>query len=301
MTTTRLGVVSYLNTLPLIDGLEKSQGLSLVPLVPSRIVGLLTGPPGSENRVDAGLISVIDALRAPEPVVLIPAGMIGCAGPTLTVRLFSQKPIDRTTRVHADRESHTSVALCRVLLNRLHGLTPELVSFDARERLGKGRDSEEWPETVLLIGDKVVTDSPPAVRYPHQLDLGEAWFALTGLPFMYAVWMARASDLATDEGRRRLSTLGALLDRQRRHNQTRIDWVVSRSATERRWPADLARAYVGTLLSYEVTDAARAGLSRFYDDARTLGIVPADAPSPEWFDWRTTATSSATTTVRAGV
>ena len=43
----------------------------------------------------------------------------------------------------------------------------------------------------LLIGDKVVTDAPPTDRYPHQMDLGEAWKDLTGLPFVYAMWMCR--------------------------------------------------------------------------------------------------------------
>src|SRR5262249_20813210 len=141
---------------------------------------------------DMGLVSLIDYARSPEPLILIPAGMIGCDGPTLTVRLFSAVEPRRIRQVHADTESHTSVALAKLVLAQQYGRGDvELVNFDARS-LRAGDDDKNWPETLLLIGDKVVTDAPPAERYPHQVDLGEAWKALTGLPFVYAVWMCRA-------------------------------------------------------------------------------------------------------------
>jgi chorismate dehydratase len=173
--------------------------------------------------------------------------------------------------VHADSDSHTSVVLCRVLLHALHGLTPEVVGFDARERVavGSGGASEEWPETLLLIGDKVVTDSPPAVRYPYQLDLGEAWKALTGLPFVYAVWMCRAADA----GSARVRTIASVLDRQRRHNLMRMDWIIATQAAEHRWPADLAQRYLGRLLRYEVGPREREAAGVFLGMAADLGLV----------------------------
>jgi chorismate dehydratase len=265
----RIGYVRYLNTTPLVEGLDAIAGVKLVPTVPSRIADLVVN-----DEVDVGLVSLIDAVRSTVPLTLLPVGMIGCDGPTLTVRLYSGVPIERVTRVHADTDSHTSIALCRLLLKRRFGLTPQFVDFDVRERAtvgGAPEEAGEWPQTLLMIGDKVVTGSPPAVRYPHQLDLGEAWKSLTGLPFVYAMWMAR-SDRMDD---RAVQTAAGLLDRQLRHNLTRLDWIISTRAPDHRWPADLARRYIGELLRYRVGNRERQAAELFIAMASQEGIAPA--------------------------
>ena len=127
----------------------------------------------------------------------------------------------------------------------------------------------EWPDTALLIGDKVVTDGAPAVRYPHQLDLGRAWRELTGLPFVYAVWMCR--DDRTDDEAVRLATMA--LDRQRRHNAMRADWVVDTQAPALGWPTDLARRYLGELLCYEPGAAHREAIGVFFELAEEVGLI----------------------------
>jgi chorismate dehydratase len=131
-----------------------------------------------------------------------------------------------------------------------------------------------WPQTLLMIGDKVVTDSPPAVRYPHQLDLGEAWKNLTGLPFVYAMWMCRA-DRAQEEP---VVNAAALLDRQRRHNATRLDWIVQTRSQSARWPIDLATKYVGSLLRYNVTDRERQAVNTFLATAAEMNLLPKREP-----------------------
>jgi len=68
------------------------------------------------------------------------------------------------------------VLWCFVLV----GLVRRCVDFDVREGVASGGDSgsvlnptaDGWPEAVLMIGDKVVTGSPAAVRYPYQVDCG---------------------------------------------------------------------------------------------------------------------------------
>lgn len=258
----RLGCVSYLNTLPLIEGLQRCGDVTIHTAVPSLLAPLLL-----RREADLALASLVDYARNAAELRLVPAGMIGCDGPTLTVRLFSAVPFERTERLHADTDSHTSVVLARLVLAARFGARPAVVDFDARERA----PGVEWPDTLLLIGDKVVSDSPPAVRYPHQLDLGEAWQQWTGLPFVYACWMCRAED----ESSPAIANASALLDRQRRRNTVRLDWLVQRYAAERRWPADLARRYVTELLRYEVTPRARAGAERFLAEAAAAGLLPA--------------------------
>lgn len=272
MDRVRIGCVSYLNTVPMIEGLELLPEADLVKAVPAKLVSML-----ERDEVDVAIVSLIDAARASSPMAILPVGMIGSDGPTLTVRLFSQVPIEQITRVHADTDSHTSVALCRLLLAEQFGIDAKIVDYDAREQMptrpDEPKDAETpspWPEAMLLIGDKVVTSSPPAVRYPHQMDLGEAWKELTGLPFVYAVWMCRA-ERADDP---RVQAAAALLDRQRRHNATRIDAIVTRRAPEHRWPVDLARKYIGRHLRFEYDARARQAATRFVEMCASKGLAP---------------------------
>jgi chorismate dehydratase len=276
-TLPRIAAVRYLNTLPLIEGLDKVDGLSLTPAVPSRIADMvLTG------EADIGLASIVDVATARgatgERLAAIPAGQIGCDGATVTVRVFSTVPFSQITELHADTDSHTSVILAQLILRALHTCSPTLRAFDLRERvelnLANKRPvpaslEDAWPNALLMIGDKVVTDAPPASRYPHQLDLGEAWKQWTGLPFVYAVWACpreRANDPA-------IRLAADLLDRQRRHNAGRLEWLIAHRAPAHRWPIDLARQYVGTLLRYECGPREQAAAGRFIDEAVRAGLL----------------------------
>lgn len=266
----RIGAVSYLNTLPLIEGLGKLEDARLTLTAPARLIDLVL-----DDEVDLALVSVIDYQRSPEPMALVPAGMIGCDGPTMTVRLFSRRPLEEIRTIHADVDSHTSTTLARILVHDRCGEVPAIEPFDADAHRAALDDGVEWPEALLLIGDKVVTDSPPAVHYPHQTDLGEAWKSRTGLPFVYATWMCR-DDRADDP---RIRAAASVLERQRRHNATRLGWIVERHAPVRGWPASLAGEYLGGLLRYEVGDREREAVERFFDDASALGLIGARRPT----------------------
>ncbi|MDP1663043.1 MAG: MqnA/MqnD/SBP family protein [Phycisphaerales bacterium] len=294
MDRVRIGSVKYLNTLPLVEGLAANRDLEVISAVPAKLGAML-----AEGAVDVALASIVDFATSPVPLCMLPVGGIGCDGPTLTVRMFSQVPLERVETLHADTDSHTSVLLARVLLARCFGRDVRVVDFDARERVSVGESSAsakpphparkaeppspaepgeggEWPRTLLLIGDKVVTDSPPAVRYPHQLDLGEQWKAWTGLPFLYAVWMCRAADV--DE--LRIRTTAALLDRQRLRNVQRTSWLIDRAVDDRRWPRDLAVRYVTDYLRYEVGPRQREAVARFLTECAALNLLP--TVEPRW-------------------
>ncbi|MBU6413519.1 MAG: menaquinone biosynthesis protein [Planctomycetes bacterium] len=275
MNALRLGYVRFLNTSPLVEGLDVLAGLEPQPAVPSNLAPML-----QNGKVDLALCSVIDAARSAIPLTLLTCGMIGCDGPTLTVRLFSSVPWDKVTHLHADTDSHTSIALAQVILAERFNVRPSIVPFHARERFAAdgsipaGPLDHAWPPTVLLIGDKVITDPPPKDRYPHQLDLGQAWKDLTGLPFVYACWMCRSADMETPESATRIHHAADLLDRQRRRNLARLDWLVESRASQHRWPIDIAREYLGTLLRYQITEREMHAAQRFIDLASALHIVP---------------------------
>jgi chorismate dehydratase len=265
--TTRIGVVSFVNTLPLIDGLELLEDVELKHSVPSLLIDQLLA-----GDVDIALCSSIDYQRSPQPLMIVPVGLLGCDGPTLTVRLYSTRPLDQIEHVYCDTDSHTSVALLQILLSEQCGVAPELIDYNAREHVARSR-LIDWPEAMLLIGDKVVTDSPPAVRYPFQLDLGAAWRDLTGRPFVFALWLAKA-----DGDRERIRTAAAVLDRQRRANAARIDSIIHYKARPRNWPADLAADYLKRCIRYEFTADRRAGLELFYEKADEHGLLNGRRP-----------------------
>ena len=268
----RLGVVRYLNTLPLIDGLAGLQGCTLVPDVPARLIDRLMA-----REVDVALCSVIDAVRAPEPVLIVPVGMLGCCGHTMTVRLYARTPWAEVRTVAADTDSHTSRALAELILRNRKGAQPTFVDFDhASGALDPGTDA------MLLIGDKVINDAPPVAAWPHQLDLGEEWHAWTGLPFVFATWLVRAD--ADEATRARVRTAARVLDHQRRHNAGRIEGIVAREAALHRWPADLATEYLRDLLRFDLNDQARAGLARYLQECHAHGLAPAPA-APADFPW----------------
>ena len=268
----RIGAVSYLNTLPLIEGLGKLEDARLTLTAPARLIDLLL-----DDEVDLALVSIIDYQRSPEPLALVPAGMIGCDGPTMTVRLFTRDPLEATRAIHADVDSHTSITLARLIIEGASGRVPDVTPFDADAH--RAEPDGAWPPALLLIGDKVVTDSPPAIHYARQTDLGEAWKARTGLPFVYATWMCRA-DRVNDPA---IVAAAHVLERQRRRNRMRLDWIVARHAPVRGWPTDLARRYLRDLLRFDVTPEHRAGVDRFFDDAARLSLIPERRPTL-WVD-----------------
>ncbi|MBL8746001.1 MAG: menaquinone biosynthesis protein [Phycisphaerae bacterium] len=274
-TRIRLGAVSYLNTLPLIEGLGKLSDISLTLTAPSRLIDLLLN-----RHVDLALASIIDVQRSPEPLVLIPVGMIGSDASTLTVRLFSRTPIAEITTVHADIDSHTSIALLRVLLAETYGRRPAIIDFDAETASGvNGPASNQGPSAILLIGDKVIANSPSRDDYPHQLDLGEAWRSLTGKPFVYAAWMCRESDADAPAVR----AAAAVLDRQRRHNATRLPWIAAARAPSRNWPVDLADEYLQSHLRFTITPEDRASIDEFFRLCRKHAVLDTIRPV-RWLD-----------------
>ena len=280
--------MSYLNTRPLISGLEHEHSVELASRPPASVIDLLLPSPAAPGTplVDLALVSLVDVLKANGRLTLVPASMIASDGPTHTVRLYARVPLEQVRTLHVDPESHTSVLLARLLLKERTGNDPALVSLPVDAL--RSADSSSAPEALLLIGDKVVTDPPASDAYPHQLDLGAAWHELTGLPFVYAVWACRTADIDPadpahePEAMQRVRRGALLLDRQRRHNATRLDWIVERTAVVHGWPADAARHYVGSLLRYGVNDRARAGVAEFV--RRLEQMEPGTFTAPPWGD-----------------
>jgi chorismate dehydratase len=263
-----VGAVSYLNSTPLIDGLEHDDRLHVVTDVPSRLLGgLLAG------RVDVALCPVIDYQMSPEPLRVVPVGAICSEGATLTVRVFSREPLNSVRRVWVDGDSHTSVRLLQIVFHHRFGRLPEI---EPLEPTGLTADPADLPSAVLLIGDKVVAAEPNTTVYRHQLDLGTAWNKMTGLPFVFATWMTR---VGVDIG-----AAPAHLDRRRRENCRHLDSLADRLAPSRGWPTDLARSYLGRNLHFDLDQRGLESMSLFWSSCKDLGLTDRCRPLVRYDD-----------------
>lgn len=249
-TTLRIGSVSFLNARPLIYGLDADEAVDLTLDVPSRLLdGLI------EGRFDIALLPVIDYQRMPG-LRLIGSGGIASDGPTLTVRIFSPCPIEDVHTLACDTDSHTSVALARIIFGERYHASPEFVPLD--------RASSGQRIARLLIGDKVVCEGPPSL--PHQLDLGQAWKELTGLPFAFATWMARPGI--------NLAGLPRLLEQAKFAGKAHLDEIIERFAVPRGWPPELAARYLTQHLQFDIDEQHLEAIRLFHRLAFQYGLIP---------------------------
>jgi chorismate dehydratase len=251
-TPVRISSVAFFNATPLTFGLDVDPDVRLRHAVPSALLTHL-----QDDAADVALLPVIDYQRLPDAQI-IAAGAIGCDGPTLTVRLFAGQPIGQTSVLAADGDSHTSVVLAQIVLRYRYNVRPRLVPLTGAP------DNA----TRLLIGDKVITDAP---NLSCQLDLGQAWKDLTGLPFVFAIWTTRHAE--------RMDTIAEKLTVARERGIEQIEALVEHQAVPRGWPADVARKYLTQYLKFDVGPRQIEAIGTFHAMAAELGLVPSP-PQP---------------------
>jgi chorismate dehydratase len=255
----RLGVVSFLNARPLSAGLADDPRTALSFAVPAALPKRL-----EQGTVDAALIPIIDVLRSQGRYRVVSDACIGCNGETMTVRVFSQVPPDRLRTLWADTDSHTSVALARVLWRELYGRDLALRACDTRTT------DLAAVEAVLLIGDKVM--DPRRAGFAYEVDLGGAWRQHTGLPFVFAVWATCSS-----AGEPLAATLAALLEHARDRGVAQAAEIAQTWGPQHGWPIAAARRYLTQCMQYRLDSRSIAGVACFARLCAAADIVPADA------------------------
>ena len=175
----RVAAVSYLNTKPLIYGFEHGMMKDEIELVfdyPARVAGMLLN-----NEADIGLVPVAIIPQLKE-YYLISDYCIGAVHPVASVCLFSDVPVNDIKEILLDYQSKTSVALLKILLKECWCVNPVLThTIDGYLQMIKGSTAG------LIIGDRALKQR---YRSAYVYDLAEAWQQMTGLPFVFAAWVA---------------------------------------------------------------------------------------------------------------
>jgi chorismate dehydratase len=258
----RLGIVRYYNMLPLIEGLGETFPEShWVRATPRELATML-----ADGRLDIAAVSTFEGLRQSPHWVSIPGAAIASRGAVRSVALYSRVPIPEIRSVLLDRASLTSINLAGILLAEIYGLRPAMELSAAPLGIDDMALTAAH-DAAVVIGDTALAWEG---RWPHTLDLGEAWWRHTGLPFVFACWWRRADVVLTPAEE-------AAFVRARLTGTGCIDTIVARLAPEEVAAVggrDNVARYLRENICYELGERELAGLDLFHRKLREHGLLP---------------------------
>lgn len=270
----RVGRIPYINCYPVYGAVDAG----VVPLDAE----LVTGVPSDLNarmargELDVSVVSAIEYARASERYLLLPDLAISCDGPVRSVLLLSKLPAPELggRRVMLSRSSMTSVALLELLFANVWHARPEFAPGDA-ELTDVGSFANEDHEARLVIGDAALvlgtprpTPNAPGPIYPFVYDLGAEWKRWTGLPFVFAVWVAQRSTSVD----RALSVHATLME-SRAWGLRHLDQLAERASQSSGVDTGACREYLSGL-DYRLSYPHLAGLTNFFNRLVEVGRVP---------------------------
>jgi chorismate dehydratase len=250
----KIGAVSYLNTRPLVYRLaEFAPTAEIVFDLPSRLADYLAA-----GRLDVALIPSIEYFQTSGYTVVSDA-CIACRGPVLSVKLFSRVPVSQVRTLALDEGSRTSAALVQILLNERAGIRPQCQPLPIGATI-----SDTNADAVLLIGDRAIHS--PAGRFAEVWDLGDEWRRWSGLPFVFAMWVAR-SEIDVREVETALSSA-------RDCGVANLEQIAATEAAPLGLTTPQCLAYLRDNLHFYFGAQERRGLDLFYRNATELNLAP---------------------------
>jgi chorismate dehydratase len=249
----QIGAVSYLNSRPLIEGLEGLlPSANLVLDYPSRLADAL-----SNGQLDVALIPSIEYFRRPGYEVISDA-CVAARGEVLSVKLYCRVHPGQIRTLALDEGSRTSAALTKVILAERYGVIPKTEPLRM-----ESTTTDSGADAVLLIGDRAMHS--PEESFVEVMDLGQFWYDWTGLPFVFAMWVAR----------REVNTEGVdeALSHARDLGIANVADIAREEAPRLGISETLAHKYLTRNLHYHLTSAERSGLKLFSELAAQHNLV----------------------------
>lgn len=260
----RLGVIDYLNCVPVYDwllGQMATSGLSSIETV--------AGTPAQMNQallsgeIDVSNVSSVAFGEHADEWLLIPHLSVAAHGAVESVLLFSWRDdwraLDGRSIALTDH-SATSVALVRLLSERRYGIQPRYVTQppDLDAMLAEH-------DAALLIGDIALREGHlrraiAGRGQPHVFDLATEWQAWTGLPFCFSVWAARAERAEAITA----SDVVKLLHQSRERGINDLNRLAREAAARLNLPIEVCARYL-RLLDYDLGPGDLEGLRHFLE------------------------------------
>jgi chorismate dehydratase len=254
---TRIGAVSYLNTKPLIYGLENAlePGDALSLDLPSRLATDL-----ASGAIDIGLIPVVEYFQHPD-FEIVSNAVIACRGPVWSVRVFFRCDPHEVRSLALDEGSRTSAALSKVLFHQKYGFVPKTIPLKMDD------DPVESPaDAVLLIGDRAMHPESFRPAFQSDWDLGQTWFEETGFPFVFAMWVARNHSFANAEWVKAFETA-------RDKGLLHVREIAQSAANKYQLTASQCEDYLTKYIRFFLNEDERRGLHEFRRRCELLGLI----------------------------
>ncbi len=255
MQKVKLGVFNFLNAKPLIYAIENDKiqhNFELVYDIPSQVaVNLLN------KEINAGLVSSIHYAKYSVKYRIVPEVCIASRGPVNSVRLYFKKDLKDIKSVATDISSMTSVVLARIILSEKYDVQPKFIAMkpNPEEMLSRA-------DAALLIGDHALFESS---GYESYLDLGDEWDDLTGLPFVYALWVGRRDTLSHDD-------VSKLIE-AKRYGIQNIDVICDEASEKYGVDFEFCKSYLTENLHYELGEMEINGMKEFFTYAFYYGMI----------------------------
>jgi chorismate dehydratase len=253
--STRLGVVSYLNTKPLVRAFETGaieHDFELLFDLPSACARRLHA-----GETDVALIPSIEIARASVPYSVVPSVGITSLGPVTSVLLVHRTDTREIQSLALDNGSRTSAALVQIVLARQFGCRPTVFEsvpdLDAMMRQA---------DAALVIGDAALELDRKTFGV---IDLGQAWTEMTGLPFVYACWTGRPDALTPQAASKLVQAKELGCDE--------IPAIAEAYASAHRHPPETYNRYLEDIIRYSMGEPELEGLNRYYAYAMELGLI----------------------------
>lgn len=260
----KIGKIPYLNLFPIFYILERESdcsGYEFVEGVPSYLNKQLR-----DGRIDISPSSSIEYLRYPDRYTIIDDHSISSSGPIGSILLFSKRPLETLDglEVLTSSQSETSVALLKIICKKFFEIECHLKS--TTEPIARALKSGT---AYMLIGDDALRE---ALKWPALFiyDLGDLWHKKTGLPFTFALWIARTDCCA--ERAHLLEQFKSDLNRSKKTALKNLQAIASALKAESFLSEEELVAYWQGI-SYDFRSSEKEGLELFRKYSDELGLI----------------------------
>jgi len=186
---TRLGAISFVNTVPVYSDYRPGDDEALVYEVPARLNAMILA-----GELDVSPVSSACYLRNRDNLVLLDDLSVSSPGAVESVLFLSRTPLGPElldiSRICVPNDSETSVMLLAYLLKEAAGqdFRPWFTVYEAAHY----RETLQETGNALIIGDNalLMKASLTGDEDYYCYDLSTLWKEKTGQPFVFAVWVA---------------------------------------------------------------------------------------------------------------
>jgi chorismate dehydratase len=265
----RVGRIPYINCYPVYGAVDRA----IVPMAAELVDGVPTAlnQQMADGTLDVSVVSAVEYARDWERYLLLPDLAISCDGPVRSVMLFSRKPAEELggQQVLVSRSSMTSVHLLELLFENVWKSKPVFVAGDAEASDLRDAGADSSVVARLVIGDAALMLGTGAISspYEHVYDLGLEWKKWTGLPFVFAVWVAQR----TADTQQALGVHASLIE-SRNWGLKHLDVLAAQAHENTGVPLAACSEYLSGL-DYGLSYPHLGGLTEFYRRLTLAGKV----------------------------